>query len=150
MLKELGRVIENMLHQQGMWQQYRQNLVVVKWAEAVGKNIAEVTRARQFKKGRLWVTVKDSTWAYHLSLLKPQLLEKINDYAGGSLVQEIYFKIGGVDGQGKQAEMSNNTVKESEASAYVGKAQEGSFVREIRRLKEKATQHRGPASSQSS
>lgn len=141
-MKELGSVLEKMLQRKSMWRQYRQCLIVEEWADAVGRDVAAVTRARQLKKGRLWVTVKDSTWSYHLSLLKPQLLKKLNEYAGDELVQEIYFQVGEINRQENQADMLNNNDKREELND--GPVSRGTFVRNIRRVKEQELLRRVP------
>lgn len=99
-MKELGQIIEGFLRRNSMWRQYKQFLLVDQWSQIVGKEIAAVTAARQLDNKVLRVTVKDSTWAYHLTLLKPQLLSKLNEYAGNKLVRDIYYQVGEL-GKGK-------------------------------------------------
>lgn len=77
-----------------MWRQYRQCLIIDQWDQLVGQKIAAVTSARRVDRQILWVKVSDSTWAYHLTLLKPQLLKKINQYAGENIINDIFFQIG--------------------------------------------------------
>ncbi len=97
---ELSQVIEQMLRKRKMWRQYQQCLIIEQWDLLVGKEIAAVTSAQLMHKQVLRVLVSDSTWLYHLTLLKPQLIEKINKYAGENLVRDLYFQIG-LDPQNK-------------------------------------------------
>ncbi len=92
-MKQLGPLIENLLRRYDLWQGYKQYLVVESWDKVVGPELAEVTTAESINKGILKVRVKDSVWAYHLSMLKPQLKKKLNDYAESKVVKDIYFKI---------------------------------------------------------
>ncbi len=96
-MKRLGPVLENLLHHYGLWQGYRQNMVVESWSKIVGSSLAEVTKADKIAEGVLRVKVKDSVWAYHLSMLKPRLIKKLNDYAGSRVVKDIFFQIDDLD-----------------------------------------------------
>ncbi len=93
-MKPLGPVIETILRRHNLWQAYQQHLVVENWFIIVGSELGEVTRAEKISKGVLFVVVKDSVWAYHLSMLKPQLVAKLNNYAGKKVVKDIFFQIG--------------------------------------------------------
>ncbi|NLA11392.1 MAG: DUF721 domain-containing protein [Firmicutes bacterium] len=91
---ELGQIIKQVLERRKMWRQYRQCLIIDQWDQLVGPRIAAVTSARRVDRKILRVRVSDSTWAYHLTLLKPQLIEKINRHAGENVVKDIFFQIG--------------------------------------------------------
>ncbi len=92
-MKQVGPVLENLLKRYNLWQGYQQYLIVESWEKVVGYELGEVTRAKKIENGVLRVIVKDSVWAYHLSLLKPQLIGKLNNYAGNKVVKDIYFQI---------------------------------------------------------
>ncbi len=92
-MKKMGPVIEQLLKKYDLWQGYLQYLVVEKWPEAVGPPLCEVTRAESISRGKLKVLVKDSVWAYHLTMLKPQLISKLNKEAGSKVVKDIFFSI---------------------------------------------------------
>ncbi len=92
-MKKVGTVVENVLRSYNLWQGYQQYLLVESWDDIVGSELAEVTRAESMSRGVLRVSVKDSVWAYHLSMLKPRLIKKLNECAGGKIVKDIFFKI---------------------------------------------------------
>ncbi len=92
-MKKVGPVIENLLRSYNLWQGYQQFRVVESWDSVVGSRLSEVTRAESMAKGVLRVAVKDSVWAYHLSMLKPKLIGKLNKDAGSNIVKDIFFKI---------------------------------------------------------
>ncbi len=93
MIKSVGPVIEGLLRSYNLWHGYKQYQVVEGWNYIVGPELSEVTRAESITRGVLRVVVKDSVWAYHLSMLKPKLILKLNDHAGGKVVKDIFFKI---------------------------------------------------------
>ncbi len=101
-MKKLGPVIENILRRHNLWHGYQQYLIVEQWPEIVGPDLAEVTKAESISNGLLRVLVKDSVWAYHLSMMKPRLKTKINNFAGGKVVTDIFFQIGDLEKQEKE------------------------------------------------
>ncbi len=92
-MKKVGPLIENLLRRYDLWQGYKQYLLLDQWGSIVGPELAEVTKAENISNGILVVRVKDSVWAYHLSMLKPQLKKKLNEYAESTVIKDIYFKI---------------------------------------------------------
>jgi hypothetical protein len=139
MLKELGPVIEKLLQQKKMWQQYRQHLIVEQWAEIVGKEISGVTRAEKIFKGKLWVVAKDSTWVYHLTLLKPKLLEQIKKHTGSKVVGDIYFHVGELQREEMPPILVNKVEEGHDLTEFPSLSShntESSFLNGIRKLKQ--------------
>ncbi len=93
-MKQLGPVIESILRRNNLWSGYQRYLIIEKWPDLVGLELSEVTKAVKITNGLLQVLVKDSVWSYHLSLLKPQLIKKLNDHVGCKVVNDIVFYIG--------------------------------------------------------
>lgn len=93
-MKKLGPVIETILRRHNLWRGYQQHLVIEEWPQIVGSELSAVTRADYISNGLLRVVVKDSVWAYHLSMMKPRLIEQLNHYAGSRVVNDIFFQIG--------------------------------------------------------
>lgn len=127
-MKELRLIINNILQQKKMWNRYRQLLIIEKWNELVGREIGAVTRPKQVKKGVIHVAVKDSTWSYHLTLLKPQLLEKINRFAGEVIIKDIFFLIDALH-LTRNMDLNEDRVKFQPAT------DQSRFINEIRKLK---------------
>lgn len=92
-MKKVSLAVENLLRGYNLWQGYKQYALLEDWAEIVGPAIAEVSRVESINNGILNVSVKDSVWSYHLSIMKPQLISKLNKHAGCKIVKNIYFKI---------------------------------------------------------
>ena len=93
-MKQLGPVIEKLLRSHNLWKGYQQYQLVESWKSLVGPTLAEVTRADKIENGTFHVFVKDSVWSYHLSMLKPELIKKLNNHAGQKIIKDIYLKIG--------------------------------------------------------
>lgn len=92
-MKTVGPVIETLLRNHNLWHGYKQFLVVERWDDVVGSELSAFTRAESVNKGILRVAVKDSVWAYHLTMLKPRLIKKLNEDVGSNVVNDIFFKI---------------------------------------------------------
>jgi predicted nucleic acid-binding Zn ribbon protein len=66
------------------------------WGSAVGDNIAKNTRPEAFKGKLLLVHVSSSTWLHQLQFLKQDIIKKVNEALGNTLIEEIKFKVGPV------------------------------------------------------
>jgi predicted nucleic acid-binding Zn ribbon protein len=61
------------------------------WPKVVGEKISAVSRPVSIDRGRLLIWVKSSTWAHELTYIQADLVQKINDWKGGSWVHTIVF-----------------------------------------------------------
>lgn len=61
----------------------------------MGGYIAEKTKAVSFENGILFVWVKDSVWAQHLSLQKKQIINKLNRQVKTKILLDIRYQVGG-------------------------------------------------------
>ncbi len=64
------------------------------WNEIVGETVAAHSQPRSIRNRILFVDVSHSTWTQQLQFLKPTLLEKVNQFLGEPLIQDIRFKLG--------------------------------------------------------
>ncbi|MCU0589939.1 MAG: DUF721 domain-containing protein [Desulfobacterales bacterium] len=64
------------------------------WDRLVGENIARNARPAAFKGSLLLVYVTSSTWLHHLQFQKKEIVNRLNDDLGQSLVSDIKFKVG--------------------------------------------------------
>jgi predicted nucleic acid-binding Zn ribbon protein len=63
------------------------------WPAAVGKRIAARARAVSLAGNRLIVEVEDSIWQRQLSVLKKQILRKLEEVLGRSVVVDVDFRV---------------------------------------------------------
>ena len=66
------------------------------WDEIVGESVAEHSQPRSIRNRILFIDVTHPTWMQQLQFLKPTLLDQINAFLGGPLIQDIRFKLGKV------------------------------------------------------
>jgi len=96
-MKQINSVLESVLRNCNLWHGYQQYQLLLSWPEIVGSPLSDVTRAERINNGVMKVLVKDSVWSYHLSMMKPQLIDKLNRHAGSKVVKDIFFKIDNLD-----------------------------------------------------
>ncbi|WP_102126938.1 DUF721 domain-containing protein [Deinococcus planocerae] len=69
---------------------------ILAWPQAVGPEIARMTRPRSQQGGTLFVEVRDSATAHHLTLQRHHFLKSLNALLGSDAVSEIRFTVGTV------------------------------------------------------
>lgn len=72
------------------------SLLLRSWKEIVGEPIALQTQPYAIRNRILFIYVSHSVWLQQLQFFKPTLLEKINQFLGEPLLQDIRFKLGGI------------------------------------------------------
>ena len=66
------------------------------WDSVVGEVISKNTKPAAFKGRILLVFVTSSTWVHQLQFLKEEMIAKLNEALGKSLIDDLKFKIGPV------------------------------------------------------
>lgn len=64
------------------------------WDNIVGKVIAQNAKPAAFKGRILLVHVTSSSWIHQLQFLKKEMITKLNDTLGKTLIEDLKFKIG--------------------------------------------------------
>jgi len=68
-------------------------LAIAGWPAAVGPKIASHTQAVWFENHRLVVEVGDAVWQQQLSVLRNQILKRLEEILGERLVEQIEFRL---------------------------------------------------------
>ena len=74
----------------------RPHLAKVHWEGVVGPQVAGVTQVEAVRDGVLFVRVRNSVWANELTLLKEDMLRRLNSKLGGKIISDIHFKASGL------------------------------------------------------
>ncbi len=64
------------------------------WHNIVGDVIAQNAKPAAFKGRLLLVHVTSSTWIHQLQFLKKEMIAKLNNALGKTLIEDLKFKIG--------------------------------------------------------
>lgn len=101
-LTDAGSAINKGLQNLDIRGALRPHMAKVKWADAVGPQISAVTQVESVRpiqdKSEFLLTVraKNSVWANELTLLKPDMIRKLNLALGGHIIGDIRFKASGL------------------------------------------------------
>ncbi|GGR50243.1 hypothetical protein GCM10008959_09220 [Deinococcus seoulensis] len=71
---------------------------ILMWPQAVGPEIARITRPRTQQGGTLFVEVRDSATAHHLSMQRHHFMKALNALIPEKPISEIRFSVGTVRG----------------------------------------------------
>ena len=92
-MESLKAALERALKQRGIEGELKGWDAVREWPRVVGPRIASRTRAVRFHQGALEVQVEGSAWMQELSVLKPQLIRKMNRELGEGAVTELRYLV---------------------------------------------------------
>lgn len=95
-------ILRDRLARLGLSRRIKEGLVLVRWAEVVGPDIARVTAPLWVRDRVLWVAVESAPWANELSLMAPSIIKKLNASTGRGTIREIKFRISH-DNAGREA-----------------------------------------------
>lgn len=96
-IERLSGTIEKLLSARGMAARLREYRVIGMWDRCVGAGIARHARPATIRAGKLTVIVDSSAWMQQLSLLRPQIIGKLNSALGEEAVAGIALKLGEVE-----------------------------------------------------
>ena len=92
----LSRTIEKLLAARGLAGRMKEYRVFTVWEQAVGAVIARHAQPATIRGRKLTVIVDSSAWMQQLSLLRPELTEKLNRVLGEAVVEQITLRLGEV------------------------------------------------------
>ena len=90
----IGRLIDNVLKSYRRESDTELLRVWQVWDGAVGDVIAQNAKPAAFKGRLLLVHATSSIWIHQLQFLKKEIIEKLNNALGKSLIDDLKFKIG--------------------------------------------------------
>lgn len=99
-VERLSATIEKILNERGWGAKLKEYRVFGLWAKAVGPGIARHSRPASIRGRRLTVIVDSSAWMQQLSMLKPEIIAKVNDRLGPDGIEGITLKLGELEGPG--------------------------------------------------
>ncbi len=132
-MKQLHEIIIKLLRSKGLWNEYLISNLIQNWGILVGEPLTGVTRAKDFSRGRLRVLVQDPAWAHHLSLMKPQIIDKLNSQLGICLIKEIYFQVGELTDEKNKPQ---SVLQEQSEQKLLQDNGTEEFIRNIKRLQD--------------
>jgi predicted nucleic acid-binding Zn ribbon protein len=89
--RPLSQLIQQFLQSIGINGRIEENLAIVYWDQTVGKEISEKTEPFRISEGILSVKVSDPAWRNELYFFKNEIIQKLNNKIGKSIIKDIKF-----------------------------------------------------------
>ena len=86
---QIGGIIDSVMGSLGLRNRYYGWLVVQKWPEIVGEQIARRSEAFRFDEGTLYVAVADSVWRQEMSMQLENILREIHSLPYGRAIKQV-------------------------------------------------------------
>ena len=87
----LKEVIEQYLRAVGADKRLKEIRLSKQWEEIMGRSIAMRTEKIEIRNGIFHIKINSSVVKHELSMIKQELIKKLNDTAGEKLVNDIKF-----------------------------------------------------------
>lgn len=104
-INRLSITLVKMLKAQGLESRLQEYRIFGQWEKAVGKVIARHAQPCSLRGKKMTLVVDSPAWMQQLSLLKPEIVEKVNRRLGHNAIRDIMLKLGEVaPGAGEASE----------------------------------------------
>jgi predicted nucleic acid-binding Zn ribbon protein len=90
--KELKVALRELTESLGISRTLRQYDVMTSWEDIVGEAVARVAQPVRLENGILIVHVASAPWRAELSMRRVEILGKIREHTGTTIVREIRFR----------------------------------------------------------
>ncbi len=139
--QKLSSVLGNLLKAQGMESRLSEYRILGQWEETVGRVIASHARPVTVRGGKLFLNVDSPAWMQQLSMLKPEIIEKVNRGLGKAAIKGISLNLGEIPALGAPEErvvLRELTDEEHRTiEQYLGELRDADIKQSIRRVIEK-------------
>jgi predicted nucleic acid-binding Zn ribbon protein len=105
-LDRLSNTLGSMLKARGLGSRLDEYRVFGQWEKSVGPVIAHHAQPQTVRGKKLTLVVDSPAWMQQLSLLKPQIVEKVNRTLGKETIKDITLRLGEVESREHPSEES--------------------------------------------
>jgi predicted nucleic acid-binding Zn ribbon protein len=91
-IKPLGAALDQLIDTLGIRKKLQEQGVLEIWSEAVGEQIAQVTKATRITRGVLFISVKSGAWRQELTMRKKEIISRLNNVVRAEIVRDIKFR----------------------------------------------------------
>jgi predicted nucleic acid-binding Zn ribbon protein len=103
-LDRLSHTLGGMLKARGLGSRLDEYRVFGQWEKSVGPVIARHAQPQIVRGKKLTLVVDSPAWRQQLSLLKPQIVEKVNRNLGKETIKDIMLRLGEVESRKQSSE----------------------------------------------
>ena len=95
--QQVGNILTELMARRGFGRVQAASAYQQAWREASGQLIAKYTRAGAVRRGKLEVTVANSTLLQELGFQKPALLKSLAKLLPDENIDDLRFRVGPID-----------------------------------------------------
>lgn len=88
----VGEIIDQLLKENNIDQQFNEQKVVYLWPEIVGQGINRYTTKRWVKNGVLYLHISSAALRNELMMSRSQLIKHINEAMGNKIIHDIVIR----------------------------------------------------------
>ncbi len=88
----LKDVLQQFIQAEGLEEKLQETRVLGYWDEMLGLTVARVTRKKYIYNRKLFVQLDSSIVRQQLFMLRTEIVEKLNQQAGGKVIDEIVLQ----------------------------------------------------------
>ena len=103
-LDSLSHTLDKMLKARGLGGRLSEYRVFGQWEKSVGPVIARHAQPQAVRGKKLTLVVDSPAWMQQLSLLKPEIVEKVNRNLGKGTIKDITLRLGEVESREQPVE----------------------------------------------
>ncbi len=91
-MKALAQVFDQIFQDPKLKAHLIEGQVFTAWPRVVGMRVAQISRPVRLEKGTLQIKVASATWRNELSMISPEIIQKLNARVGTDAVKKIIFR----------------------------------------------------------
>lgn len=88
-VKPVGELLRNLLRKEGLETPLLQRRVIASWETVTGHMVAGYTREKFIKNQVLYVKISNPALRQDLSMMRSQLVRRLNDAVGASVISDV-------------------------------------------------------------
>jgi predicted nucleic acid-binding Zn ribbon protein len=142
-LERLSAALGTLLNTRGMQARLSEYRILGRWEKSVGSTIASHARPVTVRGSKLFLIVDSPAWMQQLSLLRPEIIEKVNKALGKQAIKDIVINLGEIEGVEKRPRVAPHVAVELNADErakidrYVSDVRDPDLKGVLRRVIEK-------------
>lgn len=91
-MNSIGEVLTRTIEALPVRKLFREKQILWSWPAIMGKEIADQSAAVSIEFGVLYLAIQNSVWCHHLSMMKREIIQKVNAFVGEPLVRDVKFR----------------------------------------------------------
>jgi hypothetical protein len=142
-LDRLSMTLDKLLKARGFQGRVHEYRIFGQWEQAVGSVIARHAQPLSVRAAKLALVVDSPAWMQQLSLLKPEIIEKLNARLGREAIKDLTLKLGEIEQPHEHAALEEpagpllGSEERAKIEEYVAGVVDGEAREAIRRVIEK-------------